>query len=237
MKVIYFFLIPGSLLVACKKGGNEPPGDNWSVPKVKTEQSEGGNTTYFYYDNEGRCVKMEGDIQRYEYTYEPGKVVVKITDLQSNGVETFTYELNAQGYLAKESNSAYTYTQEGYLKTQSTLGNPNRFTNYHYNSATGLLDSMTIEGNGWEQTLVYTYYTDKQQTIGNDNLGRMYQGKSIPHPVKSIIAWRAAPAPVYREKVRTTNYTYLYDEQERIVKQGISTDNASGSGSVIYTYY
>ncbi len=220
---------------ACKKD-DAPPTNNWPVPKVKTIRS-GGATDHIDYDSEGRCVKVEGARHRYDYTYEPGKVIVKITDLESNGVQTSTYELNAQGYVTGENNTAYSYTKEGYLKTVSTLGSPNRFTNYLYNSVTGLLDSITVEGNGWERTDIYTYYTDKQQTIGNDNLGREFMGKSLPHPVKSIVTWRAAPPPVYREKARTTSYTYLYDEQGRIVRQEVSTDNATGGSISVYTYY
>ncbi|MGC4232307.1 MAG: hypothetical protein QM594_04945 [Niabella sp.] len=223
------------LVIACKKG-NDTNGNNWQVPKIKTEQSDIGFTTSFY-DREGRHVKVENNIQRNEFTYEPGKVILKTTELESNGIQTTTYELNANGYLAKDGNTAISYTQEGYRKTESTLGSPNRFVNYHYNSATGLLDSITTEGNGWERTQVYTYYTDKQETTGNDNRGALYLGKSMPHPIKSVVTWNAVPPPVYREKIRTSQYTYLYDEKGRIVKKTISSDNATGSSTTIYTYY
>jgi hypothetical protein len=227
-------------VVACKKNSDNE--NKWTVPKVKTATYGTGSPNTYYYDKEGRIVKTEDATYKWEFTYEPLKVTRTGTDLASGGIFTELNELNPGGYVSKRGNITYTYTPEGYRKTEIITGNNGSTESYqyYYNVASRLLDStVKLKGSNWMQTAIYTYYTDQEETAGNENFGWAFLGKSLPYPVKSVIYWAPKQGIPYREIWRTESYSYLYDAAGRIVKVNSTAISYGQSASLtsIYTYY
>lgn len=237
MKTYFIFsLAMIAVFFSCKKNDKI----SWGIPKVKTLRFNGstGEDKYFY-DKEGRCIKAESNTNRIEYTYSTGSVKLKGTDLTNGAVYEQVDELNAAGLVVKSNNTTFAYTPNGYLLSATSLNPPSpvRFTLYHYNSGTGLLDSLTrLTGNKWEETIVYTYYLDKTETTDGENRGFMYKGKSRLHPPKRVLYIRPKVTPPYREQAAYIDYTYGYDEAGRIVLVSQSSDVFS-TEDAIYTYY
>jgi len=226
------------LFFSCKKD----TGNQWTSPRIKTVSPGPGNLTTYYYDKEGRILKAEDEKARQEFTYEPSKVIWKITELASGGVETVPCELNAAGYVFKRHNLTFIYTPEGYIKSSisTNTNGPPDINQYYYNANSGLLDSVVhMKGASWDQTVIYDFYTDKKETTGDDNFGSGFYGKSMPHPVKSATYWAPKQGIPNKEIWRTEKYSYLHDEAGRIVKASVSaTSYGQGSSSTtIYTYY
>lgn len=228
------------LLFSCKKDADT---NQWAVPKVKTETYESGLTRSFYYDREGRITKNDDGEYRSEYTYEPSKVTANTTELASGGFQSLTMDLNPEGYVTKLGNATYTYTAEGYIKNRvsTSTNGPATFYIHYYNTTTKLLDSVVrLKGSNWEQTTVYAFYTDKNETLGNENFGQVFYGKSMPHPVKKVTYWAPKQGNPDREIIITEEYQYQYNEAGRIVKETSITTTygqAAPSVSIIYTYY
>lgn len=235
--MILLVLLICCIFAACKKDS----GSHWVVPKIRTITTEAGSTTSYYYDSEGRISYTDDGVYKLEFTYEPSRVIQKITEYASGGIVTSLYELNTEGYASKNGNSTYSYTPEGYRKSVVNVsgGSPAQFHQYYY-SASGLLDSVVLlKGSVWTQTTVYSYYTDKNETTGNENSGYIFFGKSQPHPVKTVTYWRPRQGFPEREVWRTENYSYLYDAVNRIVKSSVSVVSYGQGSSFtnIYTYY
>lgn len=71
-------------ILSCKKGGETAPENNWPVPKVKTQQSDDGSITNYFYDSEGRITKYD----------EQGRIVkqdISTDNATGSGSAIFTY--------------------------------------------------------------------------------------------------------------------------------------------------
>jgi YD repeat-containing protein len=224
------------LFAACKKSGKEnSPGSL----RIRTVTNSGVVTNYSY-DDQFRLIRSEADqaFFKEEYQYEPGRITWTLTE-PSQTYRVF-YTIGDDGY--KKSSqfensteiSYYENNDQGY--TTRTYNNkvPATETTYYYNAGTGLPDSMrTMTGQKWISTSVMMFYTDKTSTINEENFGRIFQGNYAVHPIKSIAVRRPEGNGI---TVSVTNYTYTYDNQDRIISRSFTTSGGQ-SGSESYTYY
>jgi len=75
----------------------------------------------------------------------------------------------------------------------------------------------------------FQYFNDKINTIGNENLGRSFLGKTNKNPIKKAV-YSSLSGSGFIE-TRTINYTYEYDNKGRITKHVTDDGNYT-----VYTY-
>ena len=181
--------------------------------RLRTAEIPGFSFTYFY-DQQGRLdsvFTISGGVGRFgsTYTYSGNKVVRNLFG------GTVTYQLNNEGYAEscitnipgnRVDTTYYTYDVEGHLLTGSvhelTWQNGNMITK----------DGIT-----------YSYFNDKFNTIGNENSGCSFLGRSSTFlPISESDSHLPA---------NTTIYSYVYDGLGRVIKKSY------GSQRETYTYY
>lgn len=242
--ILLIILLP---YFSCKKR-DDGTKNSWRMPMIKTETTNTSTTTNSY-DKEGRIVKVEtGDWTKTEFTYSADSVTLKTTDLATMAVAKYSLELNADGRLASQDGIQYKYDANGRLSEAISPADGNgwqtRKKNY-YNSTTGLLDSTRrtesrLLQNRWLETVIYTYYTDQDETHGNENRGLGFYGKNNLHPLKRSEAWTPIAAAPYRKITYSTDKQYGYDDAGRIVVEDHSEKRHDGTNvqwRTVYTYY
>jgi len=247
-----FLLLPciGLLLaISCKKEDHSPTPPPVVVPKVKTVTA-GNDIRNFFYDSKGRVIKIGYALYgRGEYAYTDTGIVVSFYDTLNQFQYKQVYKIGADGRALGYINPAlfndqlsYTYTSGGQLLTGTELrtlpGQPvyRWQTQYYYTNSN--LDSsivtLTADGSfGGGSALYYdSYYTDKPNTLGNDNYGQAFLGVSSKNPVKDARDIGHDNLGNYP----ATNYVYEYDSLNRITKSTEYEGN-SGFAPIMYTYY
>lgn len=244
--LLLFILMECLLFAACKKNDNRA--DNWQMPMIKTETAN-NNVISYWYNNQARVVKLEnGDWVKVDYTYTRDSVFYKTTEIATNAVQKESGKLDANGMLVSQGGRERKYDDHGRLTEEffppGSNGWQRRYRHY-YNSVTGLLDSSRqteskLLQTRWMQTTIYTYYTDHTNTLGNENKGMGFLGKSDLHPVRHSETWRPVAAVPFREITNSMDIQYGYDEQGRIVVEDRTEhrlDNTIAQWRTVYTYY
>lgn len=233
-KKILFTILLGLVLISCKKNDE---GQSGKTLRVKAETDASGSMIYSY-NADRNIVKAEFDngFKKQEYLYEPGKITHVITE--ASNTYTIHYTLGSNGYVQSKQMEGssmidyYDYDEQGFIIRSYNNQQPMTETKYYYTN--NLLDSMRgTKGNVWFSTTVLMYYTDKANTLSDENFGRGYFGRSYPHPPKAIANRRPDGNQV---KVSVTNYTYTYDDSGRISGQSFTTSTGQSS-TTTYTYY
>jgi len=224
------------LCCACKKDKQQGQ-TNFKNERVKSTSWTGGGQSTYTYDDKKRQVKEASNTGiTIEFSYEQGKVIRRVK--QTTQTDSFIYELNAEGYvktLLVPGGITYTYeyTVGGMLAKESS-NEPSPFAATHYyNTTTGLQDSIRqTVGGVWYSTAIYTYYTDKGNSLRNENLGLASYGEVFLKPVKRYRS-------LYKDgsiiKEQITDFTYTYDGKGRIITK--TTVSSTGSDTYSYTYY
>ncbi len=219
----------------CSKSDNTPPilpHDPW-FGKIKTTHEQGQNVDTFFYDSSARCIKQAASDGSYvSYVYSSGLVTrYHFNAGQTIASDTTIYTLNSQGYVSSDGTDSYTYDSAGY-QTSRTLQpggiGPLNFTDVWRNEN---LDSLHYETQPTGFFWAYTYFTDKINTIGNDNAGFGIWGKSSKNLLSSSVYKFAG-------SISTNDFTYEFDANNRVTKL-TQTATGSGTGSIVvsYTYY
>jgi YD repeat-containing protein len=241
-KIILFTLITISL-AACQKNKSD---DNIPVaptPKIKT-YSIGTSDVAYSYDTQGRLltrISVAGD-WKYVYTYSTNSVK---EDYYTGAIITTTrvYDLNADGYVIKEVltfpvtgnyQTNYTYTANKQIATMVSSNSLNTKTNTQTNFYTGTtLDSshLTYSYNTDKYRYIYSYYTDKKNSIGYKNSGHLFYPEDASFPLKQAKYIFSAT------NTQIDDYTYSFDTQNRITKRTITTAGSSTPSINVITYY
>lgn len=197
--------------VGCKKEDDDKDNMPGGLPKVKTytlAPTNGTPVTYTYtYNADGKLASELTDVNSgVNYAYSGNKITT--TDL--NGDTLLVYTTNTEGYVVIGVDPANTYVYE-YNDDWNMINN-------NGNVATWGDGNRLTANNGVN---VYTYYTDKTNTVGNENKGQKYFGVDSKNLVKSLAF----------SNFSTTNYTYEFDAQNRVTKR------LSVNSTETYTYY
>jgi len=183
-----------------------------SPHKIAEETGYTGlDTTFSYrknylYDDMGRLIReftmSNGYTDTSSYTYFSDKIKTSGADIL----------LNEQG-LAKSSNAGiiftWTYNPEGYRTKQvyeyqgGTITDTYTYVCYNQSSIARL--TQTSISSKYDTTGII-YYTDKANTIGNENHGIYFDGKQSNTLIKTIIRTNQPPL----------NLTYVFDGMNRV---------------------
>ena len=132
--------------------------------------------------------------------------------MYSMGSTTITYEYDANGHMTK----AIYGDGTGQETITYTISNGN---------SVGYSDATT---GSQTYTSTSSFFTDKTNTIGFENMGVTFFGKGDVNLIQSV-------TDSYSGNPITHNYTYQYDSQNRVVNQTITTSGFN-STSTSYTY-
>ncbi|HEV7780465.1 MAG TPA: hypothetical protein VGO58_04320 [Chitinophagaceae bacterium] len=236
MKKIIFILLAATTFVACEKNNDAPPvnpGD--FANQIKKTVYDGGQIHTYTYDGSGRIkTRTALNLEKIEYDYTAGKIVEKQFDATGVLKRTYTYELDTNGLVAKETRSdrpdfteTRLYNSDKQVVKFTDAENANiDIGEYFYSN--GNLDSIRFISNGnWYSTAKMTYYTDKTNILDNDAFGEYAWGKRSKNMVKSEQYFFSDGTIGDKE-----NYTYEYDAKGRVTKV-ISTED----GDIYTTTY
>ena len=206
------------------------------------------------YDAKGRVVQMKIDNPPnmdsliHNYEYYASMVVEDIFYRDNTKYGRTIYDLDSDGRAISETDKGYsqngdssiaqtvTYKYEaGYMTEKKTclFGDTAAWTRYTWQILNGNTISMSLGLAIWggaEVTETYTYYPGSVSTIGNENAGKSFLGKSGTNLVKTSITNNSTPS--------TGSYSYTYDAFNRVSVQMIRGNGlTSNSVNIAYTYY
>lgn len=200
------------LISGCKKDDKTqlPAATKHRIKQVVFSYPPNPTVTWNYtYDSLGRQTAhiYEDGISRHVYSEN---VCYKIDGTNN---DTTIYTLNAEGYALNANygsgiESTYQYNSEG-----------NR------TGRDGVINREWLNGNlvkiTGSQDVLYTYYEDKDNIMGESNFGKLYVGKDSKNLLKAVSYGGT-----------TVNYEYEFDPLNKIVKRFASNGNVE-----TYTYY
>lgn len=236
-KIFLAVIILGAaaVLAGCKKdNGDKGGGGGGSTARIHTRYSEtaGDTSTFTYeYNMDGKLTKLVHSKAGQEdyvqlYVYSAGRVEYLLPSA-SDTIRS-TYFLNSQGLADSsvsefgESVTRFSYDANGYLirGVRSNMGHD--FLAATYSIAGGNLVSIANDP-PVNYTETYTY-TDKVNTIGNENTGQGWMGKQSVN----LMATQHIEPSNYN-----SSFTYEFDSLGRVS----SYVQVSGSGSSSVTKY
>lgn len=226
MKKIFFSSITAIslLLISCSKSNNDVPPPVSSIDKIKTWVTDGLTKNYSY-DNQGRLVKAEySDGAKIFYTYETGKAIYKYFDEYGTLVMHKEIFFGTDGKVVKEKfplipgrETTFTYDNEHNLNKYSFHDNNTHYY-YKYFFSNGNLDSVRYFNayDEWTTSTLYTYYTDKKNTLSSDNEGLFFRPHLSKNLIKTEETYYADGSASY-----AYNYVYEFDNKDRVINYNV----------------
>jgi len=224
------------ILFSCKKDKNNyTTAPVMSYPKINTETYVyGGNSsteTYSYNSNGRIFLLTQSDGSFIKYEYSNNKLIME--HYQSGGSLLYTAfnKINSLGLVVSDSMSSsyskYEYDVNGYLIKELNYNNGILTDSSIYTIFNG--NTISVTRNNLTTTYLYTveYFTDKSNTIGNENKGIGFWGKQSTNLVKSV-----AYSIVGQGQLSLEEYTYEFDINGRVSRQTITGD----PGYTTFTY-
>ncbi len=222
---------------------------------VKTKTTPLNTVETYYYDAQKRVSKIEfveedGTSYYYSYTYTANEVseyksnqpIRALEETLPNGTIRMnctsnprTYKLNAEGYYVGYTTNCESlsikYDKNGFIVSESHFMIDFSGNQYFKNDGKNIIDianSGTSYGGGeFTNKDVYSYFLDKVNTIGNQNFGKTFLGKSSENLVKTI----AATAE------NNFEYTYEFDEEGRVTASTVKNLKLNEQAKTYYSYY
>jgi hypothetical protein len=221
--------------------------ETWRIRTMKTEyesitysykngQLAQTNTEYTYKDPTGHsalygCKNWEiKDVELFQ------------TLCSSNQNTGFYTKIGANGKISEE-NVAYsyrknTYDDKGFLTLSQFYSlDPSRtFLNaYKYEIVNNnVVKEWLISGGKEYLTNTYDYYEDKKNTIGNENFGLTWAGRSSQNLLKRTNSYDISQPIV---TIFATIYEYDFDAGNRVIRRKEHNENGTYSFITEYTYY
>ncbi|MDB5226428.1 MAG: hypothetical protein JWN78_621 [Bacteroidota bacterium] len=241
-------------ITGCKKTDSTNTTVTPTGAKLKTvTMLPSGSVTTFYYDSLNRISKVttSGTVFYQSFVYKGSDSVIVFSSNGTDSGSVNAYKLNGVGLAVNNTSSAgpttftYTYDVNGFqtYSTANTVAGSSADTflisgnniTEHRGSTSNVLTTNTIR-----VKQVYTFLTDKTNTIGNANKGMSFLGKSSSNLINTEAYHYSSTTiipPSTTTSDETYNYTYEYDSNSRVTKR---TQTAVSTGTPIvenYTYY
>jgi hypothetical protein len=245
-------------IAGCKKDDNKD-GDGTAVAKLGSVYSDSTNLTTFYiYSPSGKISEIRNSAAVYKtfFHYNANTVLVEFTvfDHVDSSVPQILYYLNGQGLAQRAvyrlpngttvKKVEYVYDAGGNLTNEvwyyalDSLPYFSRSITNSGGNATNISDMLRDSTGGLAPFAEYTstYFTDKNNSIGNINAGESFLGASSKNPAKDLTI------TVGGINTASSTYNYLYDESGRIIskvcynKYDTATTFIRGD-SLVYNYY
>lgn len=222
MNVKFLFFVLLSLLVAfsaCNKEDETGRSAN-RIPLIKTIVTTGNysDSVHFEYDSTGRIIKASHSSEQYTlYTYAPNIVTIHTYRGSSLPDYTSSYRLNDKGIATSTQIDGYLYTFKydsiGYLV--SKMYNNDTINSMRIKDGNTLMKKEYYLRDKSSFTWNYEFNTNNN-TIGDENKGISWNGKQD----KNLLTKETRVYKVYNSvQVKTTEYTYEYDTQNRVTKR------------------
>lgn len=201
----------------------------------------GRGTTKFFYNANGTISKLENSNGVTSvYLYQPTVIYRKTNDPRTKKEFTDTFLLNKSGLVSERRLSGqsivkgrylYEYDEAGYVKSiRSAVGLPAEGVMiYSYKDSTQVSITQRYKNDPRVIQAISTY-TDKDNTIGNANMGMAFDGQSS----KKLVG-KASQVFVGKDTSRS-EYRYHFDMQGRVSIK-VSYYNGNLGDSTAYTYY
>lgn len=253
-KLLLLTVIMSIAFVSCQKeslnANLEEQSPSAALVKSKTE---GNNTETYYYDADKRLSKIvfssstNNNTYYHEYTYTANEITeyrseeprYALEQALPNGATRINcssnpseLKLNEKGfYIGTVSNcqtQSFQYDENGFVITQdlnqTDYSTNEKFVNDSKNVTRKSGNGFSYGNGTFNTNTIYTYYTDKLNSIGNKNFGKAYLGKSSDNLVASET-----------QNNITTNYSYKFDSQQRVIQKTTKLENVETQ--TYYTYY
>ncbi len=191
-QLAYILLMAGSIfLFSCSKDSTGPDLDYSKVYRIKTKKEyyryDGHYNTYKYsYDSLGRILSLitiypdhKNDTTSYTYN-DPTSIIV---DIRGGYVaeQTILIQLNEKGLMVKETSlkgngyNTYEYNADGYCVKINKYRADTCYLTIFYQYRNDNLATVFQSPGEW---ILYQFYKDKINTLGNFNIGMAFKGKS-----------------------------------------------------------
>ncbi len=237
MKKIIFILLAATTVVSCKKNNDNTVPVNPVSLENKVKQVISGGTRTYSYDASGRLVqKLYADGGKSQFEYPAGKVIEKEYKTDGSLKEIYTYDLDANGLVGKETWSSNPSYQElrvynndkQQIKATTTYNGVISTADYFFSN--GNCDSVRFSApSGWQSTVKRTYYTDKPNVLDYDATGQTWLGHKSKNLIKTEQYFFSNGS--FNPAVM---YTYEFDAKGRIVKE---TNEYNGDIDIVYYKY
>jgi len=234
---ILLALLSGIILISCSKKDTTPNADPGNTTdRIKSETGDWGTSSYKY-DGSGRQITTDySNGSKRTYEYGAGTVTEKYYNSSAVLTQTYVFELNSDGLVAKETMPGVPgfqvtniYNSDKTLAKSVTLQNGvSNSIDYFYSN--GNCDSSRHSTNGtWSLTIKNTYYTNKANAFALQNYGLSFFGKDDNNLQKT-------EQYTYPDgsALDMTTWTYEFDGQGRPVKQ---TSVRGANMEIIYVAY
>jgi hypothetical protein len=232
-KTMLVTLLAGMALCGCQKDDDASSNENGGTgvkgtPLIATmtlHNEDGVTARSFRYDEKGRLVgevdkRNSADYYSSTISYEAYKYIWTSVFVESGNKMERTGTLNEKGLVTSVTHicsidrdsgtEILEYNSEGYcihclLTYKDGIKNENTYTFSGGNLVEGK-ESFQHNFYDWK----YTYYTDRVNTIGVENLGVSFMGKQSKNLIKS---------ETKKETGKEVTYTYEFDSKNRVTKQ------------------
>ncbi len=223
--------------VSCKK-------EEESVNLRLESETSSYSIIKYYYNPDGKVktIKYFSDhLSLVNYFYDKNYIYIVNSIDSIAPFDTTILTLNSKGYVERTYRSiirygykhmgTFRYNADGYLieLSDTTFFDDHIFQmgSYTYSIENGNQAEMKWV-NGQDSSVNYTYYTfntDKANTITNENKGMWFLGKSNNNPISQRVSSSG-----------TSTYTYDFDQNNRIIKSTMTTENSTSSISYVYKF-
>jgi hypothetical protein len=242
MKNILTLLVPVAMLLSAAAF---QVNKNDAALKSKIRQTTDltiGNAVTYTYNPDGRIALIKGKKVTISYEYKGNVIMRKTTDSAGrllikdsmilNNKELVITRFDNPGHYVIDVYFTLDYDNAGYLTARRSV---------YQNKEAGALDEFKYsQGNQISLTqsdgrikpniIYYSYYPDRLNTIGNDNMGMTFNGHSSLNALKDAIHIQSIG-----DTLRTTYY-YHYDDKGRIIiRTGYYKSKLTDSTG--YSYY
>jgi hypothetical protein len=165
------------------------------------------------------------------------------TMCETNQKTGFFTKIGTNGKIS-EANRAYQYGKDFYnekgflVESQSfSFNDLNRVNStMKYEILNNNVVKQVQENAGKDYTLMtYTYYEDKKNTIGSENFGETWQGRSSDNLVKTAAYYDNSQVPAFISY--TANYDYDFDASNRVIRKKERRQNGELYVVAEYTYW
>jgi hypothetical protein len=246
------------LAFACKKKADDDIIVDPSSSLIKTiiQKDLAGdviNRVEYQYDNNSRITfqklfyPADSASFTYKYEYFPSVVIERIflndTALKNKNVyflnnEGLATEVSWVSYLSNHDsitgiNSIYEYNSEGFMvKSTDFLADSSIYKSLIWQIANGNVTSYVynIPSGGINVTETYSYISGSINSVGNNNKGLIFLGKSNKNLISSSILTSL--------NAQTANFTYTFDAYNRVSKLMITGNTLiTIAPEILYEYY
>lgn len=229
----------------CEKDDAMPELDRLKL--LSSEQSNGGETILYFYDNNDRVSMIETPEVISNYFYEGNRIIVEgyivpiqdsvtsevflndrsLADSIVTGNETTIYEYDDNDYLIKEIRTINSFVSSERRYFYDANNNLERVLGYF---------SASVTSNAITETILYTYYENEENERSNYNRGLYYGGKPSENLLKSSIYERSDS-----DILSFNDYSYDRDSDGCLLSVTVESYSSSfpnnRSSSTIYLTY